>query len=81
MKRLKPSTEIFNEVKQAAISIFETYDDTYGYATGKIARINSILNNQDNVMVFYRMLDPINQAAMRVLLSPEALEYVKANYQ
>ena len=76
-----PSIDIFNEMKQAAIAIFETYDDTYGYASGKIQRIESITNLQDNAMVFYRMLDPLNQATMRAALSQDALDYINANNQ
>lgn len=33
-----PDDNIFNEMKQAAMSIWGSYDDTFGYASEKIAR-------------------------------------------
>ena len=74
-----PSDEIFNEMKDAAIKVWETYDNEFGYVTEKVERINSIRNYQDNVMVFYRMFDHINQYKMRNGLSQEALDYIKNN--
>lgn len=79
MEHKTPSTEIFNEIKEAAIRIWSTYDDTYGYRTEKLTRVNSLSNYEDNIMVCYRMFDSNNQAKMRMMLSDEALEYVYAN--
>ncbi len=70
---------IFDEMKAVAISVWQTYDNTYGYVTEKLNYINSIRNIQDNAMVFYRMFDYKNQAKMLELLSDEAINYIKNN--
>ena len=74
-----PTNEIFNEIKLASISVWETYDNTYGYVTEKLEYINRLENIQDNVMVFYRMFDWINQAKMLNILSEESINYIKKN--
>lgn len=80
MKHETPSLEIFNEIKEAAKKIWNTYDDTYGYVTEKHSIIDAIANYEDNVMIAYRMFDFINQSKMRDILSSEALDYIKNNY-
>lgn len=67
-----PSEEVFNEIKQAAIEIWQTYDDEFGYATEKIERVNSITNFKDNWGTLVGMFDPINQGKLVAKLSPEA---------
>lgn len=79
MEHETPSTEIFNEMKKAAIEIWQTYDDTYGYASEKIANVNSITNFKDNVMICYRMFDSSNQNKMKYELSNEAIIYINDN--
>lgn len=83
MKKLNsmetPSQEIFNEMKQIATDIWNTYDNQFGYVTEKLERINSFDNIQDNAMVFYRMFDWQNQAKFRIKASEEVLEYVNNN--
>lgn len=79
MEHETPTTEIFNEIKQAAIIIWKTYDDTHGYASEKIERINSISNYADNVMICYRMFDSSNQRKMNEHLSEEAIDYIHNN--
>ena len=75
-----PSQEIFDLMKKAAISIWDKYDDEYGYATEKIERVNSLDNIQDNAMVFYRMFDYQNQAKMLNMLPQHVLDYISNNY-
>jgi hypothetical protein len=77
--RQTPTIEIFNEIKASAISVWETYDNTYGYVTEKLEYINRLENIQDNVMVFYRMFDWVNQGKMLNMLSEESIEYIKEN--
>ena len=77
--RQTPPIEIFNEIKASAISVWEIYDNTYGYVTEKLEYINKLENIQDNVMVFYRMFDYINQAKLLNLLSEESINYIKEN--
>lgn len=79
MKHETPSEEVFIEMKSAAIHIWNTYDNTFGYATEKLDRVNSITNIQDNAMVFYRMFDMVNQGKMERLLSNESLNYINKN--
>lgn len=60
----QPKDDIFQDLKQAAIVIWSRYDDTYGYATEKIDRVNSIENYADNWYTFLGMFDTQNQAKM-----------------
>ena len=79
MEHETPSAEIFNEIKEAATKVWNTKDNTYGYVTEKLNRVNSITNYADNVMICYRMFDQNNQALMRAELSEEAIEYIDNN--
>ena len=74
-----PSDKIFNEMKQAATQIWNTYDNQFGYVDEKISRVNNIDNIQDNAMVFYRMFDMSNQTKFRGLVSAETLNYISKN--
>ncbi len=56
-----PSQEVFDDFKQAAIKVWSEYDDTYGYATGKIAKIKDIGNIGDNYGYMIAMFDSHNQ--------------------
>lgn len=67
-----PSDKVFNEIKEAAIEIWQTYDDTYGYATEKITRVREITNVKDNWGYIVGMFDSPNQQKLLAKLSPEA---------
>lgn len=67
-----PSDKIFGEVKQCAIDIWNTYDDTYWYASEKIDRIREISNIRDNMMLIVAMFDRGNQHKLLASLSDEA---------
>ena len=56
-----PTQEIFDDIKQASIKVWETYDDTHGYATVKINRIKDIKNVADNYGYIIAMFDSDNQ--------------------
>lgn len=71
-----PSDEVFNEIKAKAIEIWNTYDDTYGYASEKINYVKSITNIRDNWGTIVGMFDNTNQHKLLALLSPEAKEKV-----
>ena len=60
----KPSDECFEEVKQAAIDVWNTYDNEYGYATEKINGIKDIKNVSDNLMYIVAMFDQNNQSKL-----------------
>lgn len=59
-----PSDTIFNEMKSLALQIWETYDDTHGYATEKKEIVNSLENIGSNFMTIYQMFDFINQSRL-----------------
>ena len=67
-----PSDEVFNEIKEKSIEIWQTYDDTYGYASEKIERVNSITNSKDNWGSIVGMFDSTNQQKLLAKLSTEA---------
>lgn len=72
-----PSDEVFNEIKEKAIEIWQTYDDTYGYASEKIGYVNRITNVKDNWGTIVGMFDSTNQQKLLAKLSPEAREKVE----
>lgn len=67
-----PSDEIFNEIKKAAIEIWQTYDNTYGYVDEKMEIINRLENFKDNWGTMVGMFDHPNQMKLLAKLSPEA---------
>lgn len=67
-----PNNKIFEEVKKAAIEIWNTYDNTYGYASEKVDRIKDLKNVSDNFMFIVAMFDSNNQSRLGALISPEA---------
>ena len=80
MEHTTPSTELFNEIKEAAKKVWqENYSDEYGYVSEKVNRINSLTNLSDNVMECYRMFDYPNQWKIKANLSKEAIEYINLN--
>lgn len=56
-----PAQEVFDSIKAAAIALWQTYDDTYGYATGKVNRIKDIENVGDNTGYIVAMFDNTNR--------------------
>jgi hypothetical protein len=72
-----PSQEIFDEIKEKAIEIWQTYDDTYGYATEKIDYVKSVTNVRDNWGTLVGMFDRVNQMKLLIKLSPEASAKVR----
>jgi len=75
-----PSEEIFEEMKQIAIEIWQTYDNTHWYVTEKLEIINSLNNVWDNAMVFYRMFDTPNQNKfLNTINNTEVYKYLKDN--
>jgi len=74
------SDDVFNEVKAESIKIWESYDDTYGYSTGKINGIKDLKNVQDNVMCMVAMFDPRNQAKLARNLSKKAKSEILSRF-
>ena len=79
MTHTTPSERIFDEIKEAATKVWQTKDNTFGYVDEKLAVVNRVQNNQDDVMICYRMFDANNQQIMRSLLSEDAIDYVNNN--
>lgn len=63
-----PSDEIFNEIKKQSVKLWQTYDDTHGYATEKVSRITDIVNFKDNVGYIVAMFDIHNQMKLRAMV-------------
>lgn len=72
-----PKDEIFEEVKEASITVWEGYDDTHGYATEKINRIKNIPNVGDNFMFMVAMFDGNNQMKLSSYLTSEAKKEIR----
>lgn len=72
-----PSDEVFNNIKENAIKIWQGYDDTYGYATEKIDYVRSITNVRDNWGTIVGMFDLSNQHKLLATLSEEAQNKLK----
>lgn len=66
-----PKQEIFDDIKENAIKIWKTYDDTFGYATEKIDRIKDLQNIQDNAWYMVAMFDHINRGKLLSMVKPE----------
>ena len=62
----------FEELRAEAIKIWQTYDDTYGYASEKINYINSFGNVKDNYGTIIGMFDSDNQAKLFNAVGDEA---------
>lgn len=72
-----PSNEIFEEIKAEAIKIWQGYDNEYGYATDKVARIKDIKNIKDNAMYIVAMFDSENQKRLAENLSEIARKEIR----
>lgn len=71
-----PTDEQFDELKEKAIEIWNTYDNTYGYVDEKVGRIKDIKNVGDNFMYMVAMFDINNQAILASKLSDETRQAV-----
>lgn len=47
--------EVFDEIKEAAIKQWNTFDNTHGYVDEKLTRVNSIRNIQLDGLILLRM--------------------------
>lgn len=63
--------ELFNELKNAAMEVWQTYDNTYGYVDEKIAMMN-FPNVKDNYGTIIGMFDVHNQRKLYDKVSDEA---------
>lgn len=70
------TNDVFEELKREAIKIWQTYDNTYGYADEKISMIEPITNIKDNFGTFIGMFDIHNQRKLYDAVGPEAQEAI-----
>ena len=68
-----PTDEAFNELKLEAIRLWQTYDDTYRYASEKINRIKDLPNVGSNFMSIWQMFDFMNQYKIYMSLSESTI--------
>lgn len=61
---IAPKQKIFDDIKNAAINIWKTYDDTYGYQSEKVNRIKDLTNVKDNYAYIVAMFDQQNQSRL-----------------
>ena len=71
-----PSDEVFNEIKEKSIEIWQSYDDTHGYATEKIDRVESITNFKDNWGSIFGMFDHQNQSLLLNMLEEDSAKFI-----
>jgi hypothetical protein len=72
-----PSEECFEELQRESIRVWQEYDDTYGYASGKVNRIKDLENVGDNFMYIFAMFDILNQSKVAQYLSIETKKALK----
>ena len=71
-----PPQDVFDDIKNNAIVIWETYDDTYGYQSEKINKIKSIKNVKDNAWYIVAMFDAGNIIKLLTLVKPDTRELI-----
>jgi len=71
-----PTDEAFEEVKEKAIDIWKTYDNTHGYVDEKTSRIKDMKNISDNMMYIIAMFDINNQKKLSQMLNLETLKQI-----
>lgn len=72
-----PTDEIFQEVKQASIKVWNKYDDSFGYRTEKIESISKLKNVRGNFMYMVAMFDIHNQRELSSYLTDEAKKEIR----
>ncbi len=71
-----PPQEIFDDIKENAVKIWNTYSDEFGYRSEKINRIKNIKNIQDNAWYIVAMFDSNNQAKLLSMVQPKTGEMI-----
>lgn len=71
-----PSQKIFDDIKENATKIWNTYSDEFGYRSEKINRIKDIKNIQDNAWYMVAMFDSNNQTKLLSMVQPKTGEMI-----
>lgn len=66
-----PSQEVFDDIKQASIKVWETKDKRYGYVDEKVGRIKDIQNVGDNYAYMVAMFDSLNKVMLMDFIKTE----------
>lgn len=72
-----PSQEIFDDIKENSIKIWNTYGREGGYRDEKINRIKNTENIKDNVAYLVAMFDMVNQAKLIDMVKPETAKWIR----
>ena len=72
-----PEHYILSDMYNCARDVWLTYDDTYGYASEKIAYLGHMKDNPRDWMLCWTMFDDNNQNKFASLLLPESKAYLK----
>ena len=72
-----PSQEIFDDIKENVITIWKTYDDTYGYQTEKVDSIKDLENIRDNPWYMVAKFDWVNQDKLLGMVKPETAKMIR----
>lgn len=59
-----PPQKVFDDIKENAIKIWLTYDNTHSYGDEKVGRIKNMRNIRDNAWFIVAMFDSLNQAKL-----------------
>ena len=73
---ITPAEHIFQDIKRNAKKIWSTYDDSCGYATEKLERID-IENIADNAWYIVAMFDQPNQNKLLDMVEPETAREIR----
>lgn len=58
---IKPTTKIFNDLRDTALLLWRQYNDDFGYASEKISRVKDVRNYRDSYWEIIGMFDSTNQ--------------------
>ena len=72
-----PLQIVFDDIKENAIKIWQTYDNTYGYVDEKVNKVKGIKNFKDNAWFIVAMFDYKNQAKLLEMVQPKTKEILK----
>lgn len=72
-----PKLDIFNQIKEKSIELWNTYDNEFWYVDEKVDRIKDIENYKDNVWFIVWMFDTFNQYRLLQLLEWDAQELLR----
>ena len=71
-----PPQEIFNDIKENAMKIWNTYSDEFGYRSEKTTHVEKIINYQDNAWYIVAMFDQSNQFKLMSMVQPKTNEMI-----